>query len=87
MKKTLTIIGLALLCAGCNTTRFSRAQVIDGKTNITSLVNYRFLWANEGYTMTISSNTASITCQKTSVDSQAIAAGVQGAVQGAMMAK
>jgi Flp pilus assembly protein TadG len=87
-KFILALAAAALISTACNTTQFSKRETSDNKTNVVSIVNSRWFWNNEGYTVQLSNDTASITAAKSGTDNatiQAIVAGaVQGAVQGAV---
>jgi hypothetical protein len=83
MKTTIAIIGLAAMCCGCNTTT-CKMERPDG-TKI-CVVNNRFFWSSDSYMASFGTNSASLTANKSSVDANAIAAAVQGAINGAAAA-
>lgn len=81
--KTLLLV-LPLVVAGCNTTTFEQKHE-DG--TYTKITNTRSVWSTDSYTCTLNTNgVASLTANKSSVDSNAIAAVAQGVAQGVMAA-
>lgn len=83
MKKLLLIPMAALVFCGCNTTSFEATKP-DG-THL-KIANHRLFWSSDSYTATISTNGASLSANKSTSDSAAIQAIVQGAVAGATQA-
>lgn len=77
--KTLFLIPLVALLAGCNTTTFVQTSK-DGSS--LSVANHRFLWTSDSFTASFNTNGASLTANKSSADSAAIAAIAQGVAQG-----
>lgn len=83
MKLVTTSICLMLLACGCCYTKF-RVKKADG-TEV-SIENVRAIWTTDSYSATLSTNGAALSANKSSTDKEAIAAIVQGAVQGAAAA-
>jgi hypothetical protein len=79
MKKSLLLLLPVALFAGCCATNFSATKPDGTKVAVS---NYRLIWSTEAYNCNISSNSASLTANKSSTDSAAIAAVAQGVVQG-----
>ena len=80
MKALYLIPIAALILTGCNTTRFSRTDKDGSKIEV---VNVRAFWSSESYDCQLSTNgTARLTATKSNVDSAAIQAAAQGAVNG-----
>ena len=76
----LSLAGIVtVLLTGCNTTLFSETKP-DG-TKI-SIKNSRVFWSSESYTCQFSTNGASLSASKSTVDSAAISAATQGAING-----
>ena len=77
----LSLAGIIVtLLSGCNTTRFTRTDKDGGKIEV---VNVRAFWSSESYDCQLSTNgTARLTATKSNVDSAAIQAAAQGAVNG-----
>ena len=76
--KLLLLIPL-LSITGCCATSFEVTQKDGTKVKWT---NYRAVWATDAYTATLTTNGASLTVSKSSVDSAAIQAAANGAAQG-----
>lgn len=79
-----SLIALALLITGCNTTTFKQTAK-DGTT--VTIANSRWLWTTESYSVKFDTNGASLTANKSSTDSAAIAAVAEGLVKGMTAAK
>ncbi len=82
MKKLILIPIIACL-TGCNTTTF-KASKSDG--TIVEIRNSRVWWSTEAYAVNLTTNGASLTASKSTVDSAAIGAAVTGAVDGTLKA-
>lgn len=76
--KLIALLSLILL-TGCNTTSFKVTKP-DG-TSVT-IANTRFLWTTDSYAASFTTNSASLTANKSATDSETIKAVVQGAVAG-----
>ena len=79
MKKTLTLIGLAAICTGCNSINFTQTRPDGSSVTIKAT---RVLWATESYTVTFNTNGATMTAHKSTGDSAAIEAAAAGIVRG-----
>jgi len=79
----LLAFSLPLLFAGCAVTTFDATKADGTKVHVT---NTRLLWTTDSYAASIANDKASLTANKSSVDKEALAAVVQGAVQGAAAA-
>jgi hypothetical protein len=76
--KTLILIPILALVAGCNSTSF-KATKPDGTT--VSISNTRFLFATENYSATLTTNGATLSATKSGVDGEAGAAIVAAAIK------
>ncbi len=83
MKKAILISLPIILLTACNTTNFSATRADGTKVQI---VNRRFMWATEAYNATLTTNGASLSASKSTVDSAAIGAAVAGAVDATVKA-
>jgi hypothetical protein len=87
MKKFLVLavcaIGAVLFTTACNSTRFTQSRVDSGVTNTVTVSNLRWFWNNEGYSVVLSNNSASLTSAKTGTDTATLSAVVSAAVNAA----
>ena len=79
----LLAFSLPLLFVGCAVTTFDATKADGTKVHVT---NTRLFWTTDSYAASIANDKASLTANKSSVDKEALAAVVQGAVQGAAAA-
>jgi hypothetical protein len=73
------IAAAIVLLAGCNTTSCEMERPDGTRVKV---VNNRFLWSTEAYTVSFSTNTATLSANKAGTDSAAIQAAVQGSING-----
>ena len=86
MKKLSILCALCALCGsftGCAVTTFDATKADGTQVHVT---NTRLLWSTDSYTASIGADKASLTASKSNVDKEALAAVIQGAVQGAAAA-
>lgn len=86
MKKLFIACALCVLCGsitGCAVTTFDATKADGTKVHVT---NTRVLWTTDSYAASIANDSASLSANKSSVDKEALAAVIQGAVQGAAAA-
>ena len=84
MKKLIVITSAALLLTGCCATKFAFKKP-DG--SMVSITNYRLFWTTDSYNVSLSTNTATMSANKSTVDSDSIAAVASGVVHGMEAAK
>lgn len=72
-------MSMMVLLTGCNTTVFTMTKPDGTKVSIS---NGRLLWTSDSYSATLTTNGASLSANKSSTDSTAMAAVAQGVIQG-----
>ena len=81
-KNTIAAVLLVALCAGCNTTKFTKSANGD-----VSISNTRWLWTTDSYACNWTSNSASLDVNKSAPDTEALNSAITAVISAAAKAK